>query len=43
MPKKLPKFKYLVRMDNDEFSRVRKINDKYLYFSLKILITIFKN
>lgn len=35
--------KFLVSIDNVKISRVRKINDKYFYCSLRILISLFKN
>lgn len=35
--------KFLVWMDNVKILRIRKINDKYFYCSLRILISLFKN
>lgn len=35
--------RFLVSIDNVKISRIRKINDKYFYCSLRILISLFKN
>lgn len=34
---------FLVSIDNVKISRVRKINDKYFYCFLRILISLFRN